>query len=300
MKWNGLGGNFVPKVDPAYVFPAITEDVKLDIMEGKNVMLTGQTGTGKSSLIAQIAATVNQNVLRANLNGQMTISDFVGFYTVKGAETIWVDGVLPKAMRDGDWLVLEEIDFAEPALLSILNTVLEKDGPLVLKEKGHEIVPRHPNFRIFGTGNTIGAMQKFRGLYQGASIMNEAFMDRWRVYLVTYLPEAQEAEMLVKTFPQLASKELRGHVIKPIVEIAGLVREAFRKEDVSTTFSTRRLIDWTELTIRKARQLKAENKKGAAHLLAADIALFSKMSEEDAEVVRGIINRTIDVKAGEK
>lgn len=291
MKWTGNGGNFVPKIDPAYVFPDFTEDVMQDILEAKNVILTGPTGSGKSSLIAQIAAKVNQSVLRPNLNGQMTISDFIGFYTVRGKETIWVDGVLPKAMKDGDWLVCEEIDFAEPAVLSILNTVLEKDGPLVIKEKGHEVIMRHPNFRIFGTANTIGAMQKFRGLYQGTSIMNEAFLDRFRVYLVNYLPQEKEAEMLSKLFPQLSNKDMQKEIVKPLVEIAGLVREAFNNEDVQTTFSTRRLIDWTELTLRKA---KAKQKN--AHLLAADIALFSKMSSEDAEVVRGIINRTIDIK----
>ena len=74
-------------------------------------------------MIEQIAARANQGMLRSNLNGQTTIGDFVGLWTVKGGETVWVDGVLPKAMREGIWLVLDEIDFAEPAILSVINSV---------------------------------------------------------------------------------------------------------------------------------------------------------------------------------
>lgn len=71
-------------------------------------------------------------MLHSNMNRQTTIGDFVGFWTVKGSETQWVDGVLPLAMRAGHWLVIDEIDFAEPAILA----VLEPGGRLLLKEKG--------------------------------------------------------------------------------------------------------------------------------------------------------------------
>ena len=49
------------------------------------------------------------------------------------------------------------------------------------KKKGNEIVAPHPAFRLFATANAVGAMSQFRHLYQGANLMNEAFLDRWRV-----------------------------------------------------------------------------------------------------------------------
>ena len=59
------------------------------------------------------------------MNGQTTVGDFVGFWTVKGGETMWVDGVLPTAMREGLWLIVDELDFAEPSILAVLTAVLE-------------------------------------------------------------------------------------------------------------------------------------------------------------------------------
>ncbi len=98
---------------------------------------------------------------------------------MKGGETVWVDGVLPVAMRAGHWLIIDEIDFVEPAIIAVLTAVLEPGGRLLLKEKGDEIVTPHPAFRLFATANAAGAMSVYRHLYQGANLLNEAFLDRW-------------------------------------------------------------------------------------------------------------------------
>ena len=156
-------------------------------------MLIGHTGAGKTSLIEQVAARAQHGVVRSNMNGQTTVGDFVGFWTVKGGETMWVDGVLPTAMREGLWLIVDEIDFAEPSILAALTAVLEPHGRLTLKEKGNEVVAPHPAFRLFATANAVGAMSQFRHLYQGANLMNEAFLDRWRVYLLDYLSPARRS-----------------------------------------------------------------------------------------------------------
>ena len=273
----GRGGDYVPEVNAAYYFPQMTADVVQDLNEKKKILLTGHTGCGKSSLFEQISARINQNILRVNLNAQITIGDLVGMWTVKGGETVWVDGILPKCMREGNWLVLEEIDFAEPAILSILNTVLENQGKLVLKEKGHEVIKPHEDFRILATANTVGAMQSFRSLYQGTNIMNEAFLDRFRCYLVDYLPQDEEAKVISATVPKMTPK-----IASVITRVAGMVREAFNKEEISCTFSTRRVLDWSELMVRYKNPLRA-----------AEVAVFSKISRDDAEIIKGIIQRVM-------
>lgn len=273
----GSGGIYVPEVNMAYHFPQFTSDVLMDIVEKKKVIATGHAGCGKSSLFEQLAARMNQNIMRVNLNAQITIGDFVGMWSVKDGTTEWIDGVLPKAMREGIWLVLEELDFAEPAILSILNTVLESNGKLVLKEKGHEVIKPHENFRIFGTANTIGAMQAYRSLYQGTSIMNEAFLDRFRCYHVDYLPAEEEAKVVAATVPRMTLR-----VATTIVKVANMVRESFLKEEVACTFSTRRVLDWAELLVRKKDPIKS-----------AEIAVFSKISKEDKAVIEGIIQRVM-------
>jgi cobaltochelatase CobS len=274
----GAGGALVPALNAAYLFSERTSDILQDIVENRRVMLIGHTGAGKTSLIEQIAARSRQGVLRANMNGQTTVGDFVGFWSVKGGETLWVDGVLPTAMREGLWLIVDEIDFAEPSILAVLTAVLEPGGRLLLKEKGNEIVAAHPSFRLFATANAVGAMSQFRHLYQGANLMNEAFLDRWRVYLVAYLSQQEEADVLETT---LAPRLTRA-MAETLAAIAADCRAAFEREDLASAFSTRRLIDWAELMLRSGDPERA-----------AMSAIYAKVSPEDAGLIRSIIRHHI-------
>ncbi|SAK79906.1 ATPase AAA_5 [Caballeronia hypogeia] len=274
----GNGGPLVPPLNPSYLFAARSENVLWDIVENRRILLIGHTGTGKTSLIEQVAAHTNQGVLRSNMNGQTTVGDFVGFWTVKGGETIWVDGVLPTAMREGLWLIVDEVDFAEPAILAVLTAVLEPGGRLLLKEKGNEVVVPHPSFRLFATANAVGAMGEYRHLYQGANVMNEAFLDRWRVHQIDYLSPANEALVLVRTF----GERLTPAMAQTLASIAADCRDAFAREDLAGAFSTRRLLDWTELMLRTSDPE-----------LAAGSTIYAKVSAEDAALIRNIIRHHI-------
>jgi cobaltochelatase CobS len=274
----GAPGPLVPRVNPAYLFSARFNDIVEDIVENRRVMLIGHTGAGKTSLIEQIAARAQHGVVRSNMNGQTTVGDFVGFWTVKGGETLWVDGVLPTAMREGLWLIVDEIDFAEPSILAALTAVLEPHGRLTLKEKGNEVVEPHPAFRLFATANAVGAMSQFRHLYQGANLMNEAFLDRWRVYLLDYLSPAEETDVLTRTLAPHMTQTLAA----TLAAIAADCRAAFAREDLSSAFSTRRLLDWAALMLRTGDPERA-----------AGPAIYAKVSPEDATLIRGIIRHHI-------
>jgi len=274
----GQSGPLVPRLNPAYLFPERFGDILQDIVENRRVLLIGHTGAGKTSLIEQVAARTQHGVLRANMNGQTTIGDFVGFWTVKGGETLWVDGVLPTALREGLWLVVDEIDFAEPSILAVLTAVLEPHGRLLLKEKGNELVAPHPSFRLFATANAVGAMSVYRHLYQGANLMNEAFLDRWRVYLMNYLSPEEEAEVLMRTLGARFTRPMA----QTLAAIAADCRAAFAREDLASAFSTRRLLDWADLMLRSGDPERA-----------AGPAIYAKVSAEDAALIRSIIRHHI-------
>jgi cobaltochelatase CobS len=274
----GDGGPLTPSVNRAYLFPPRYADIVQDIVENRRIMLIGHTGCGKTSLIEQVAARSQHGVIRSNMNGQTTIGDFVGFWTVKGGETVWVDGVLPVAMRTGAWLIIDEIDFAEPAILAVLTAVLESSGQLMLKEKGNEIVAPHADFRVFATANAVGAMSQFRHLYQGSNLMNEAFLDRWRVYLINYLSPEEEAQVLLQTLAPNLSLPLA----KTLAAIAADCRAAFAREDLSSAFSTRRLLDWAQLMVRVGDPERA-----------AEPTIYAKVSPSDAALIRSVIRHHI-------
>lgn len=271
--------NAVPTRDPKYRLQSFIADVIDSIHEGENVILSGGTGVGKTTHILQLAANINQPVLRINFNGETRMADLLGKVHVINGETRWVDGVLPMAMRHGYWLILDELDFAEPAVLSLLHPVLEEDSMLVLKENNGEIIHRHPKCRIFGTSNSIGGMQERSQSYGGTNEMNEAFLDRWQVIMVDNLKAEEELKVLRNKVPAL-----KPAWAKRMVEFANKVRSRDDSVNVYSgdNFSTRKLLAWA--------------KKAALHnspLKGADIAWLGKLPSADEKEALTQVIQTI-------
>ena len=67
----------------------------------------------------------------------------------------FVEGALVTALREGHWILLDEINLAPAETLERLNGVLEsRRGSVVLSERGDATpVYRHPRFRLFGAMN---------------------------------------------------------------------------------------------------------------------------------------------------
>jgi len=257
-----------------YQFMPVTSHVIDSIHSADNVLLTGEAGTGKTSMIEQLAARINQPVLRVNLNGETRIGDFLGRMNViatagKGSETVWVDGILPLAMKKGMWLILDEIDMGEPNILSLLHPILEPGGRLVLKEnKGEEVRP-HPNFRIFGTANGIGSQTNRGDTYAGVNQMNEAFIDRWHIITMPNLPAKVEVKVIRERYPHLAPK-----FAKRIVQFGQAIRKGLENETIEMTFSTRRALQWASKIALYRNAQKA-----------AEAVFLCKVTPEDREVL---------------
>lgn len=260
-----------------YRFQPFLADVIDSIHAKENVLLTGGTGVGKTTHILQMAARIKQPVLRINFNGETRMSDLIGKVSVINGETIWVDGVLPSAMRKGYWLLLDELDFADPAVLSLLHPVLEADPQLVLKENGGEIIRPHESFRVFATANSIGAMADRAGSYDGTNKMNEAFLDRWQVIMVNNLPEKEEVSVVRSKVPGLTNV-----MAKRIVSFANKVRNQDFNDGFQFSgdnFSTRKVLAWATKTALHRNAIKG-----------AQLAWLDKMTPDDQDVVLRLLN----------
>ena len=217
----------------------------LGFPNGDGLYLTGPTGSGKTSLLEQVAARLHWGVHTVTGHGRLELNDLLGQYRlVEGGAMQWVDGPLTLAVRLGHVLLLNEIDAVDPAELIGLNEIVE-GKPLTIPQTGAVITP-HPKFRLAATGNSRGSGDQ-SGLYQGVLRQNLAFLDRFRLMEVAYPKPEDEMKLLAAVVPSMP-ETVRASMIK----VANQIRKVFiGGQDgggmLSVTLSTRGLVRWASL-----------------------------------------------------
>lgn len=159
---------------------SLLERVSEAVTGNECLLLEGSTATSKTSSILYLAALVGQPVMRLNLSGATDVSEFVGRFVPdesrEGNGWRWEDGPVVKAMLEGYWLILDELNLAEASVLERLNSILERNPSLLLSEYndrliGGEEFPVHNAFRVFGTQNPEH--------YAGRNALSPAYRDRF-------------------------------------------------------------------------------------------------------------------------
>ena len=165
----------VPDIDDTYQFD---RDTTMAILAGfahnRRVMIQGYHGTGKSTHIEQVAARLNWQCVRVNLDSHISRIDLIGKDAIKLKDGVQVtefqEGILPWALRTPTAIVFDEYDAGRPDVMFVIQRVLEVDGKLTLLDQNKVIHP-HPSFRIFSTANTVG-LGDTTGLYHGTQQIN--------------------------------------------------------------------------------------------------------------------------------
>ena len=152
-----------PTINPDYLFhDAIRELVVWFISPADPLYVFGPTGSGKTSLIRQVAAKLNYPVFDVTGHGRLEFNDLAGHLSVDNGSMGFQYGPLALAMKFGGLFLLNELDLLDPATVTGLNGVLD-GAPLCIPENGGEVIPPHPMFRFVATANTNGAADDTRG-----------------------------------------------------------------------------------------------------------------------------------------
>lgn len=202
-----------------------------------SVLLIGETGSGKTSMIQAKAEERKQKAIRFNLTGETTVDEFVGKYVLRGGETVWEDGILLKAMKEGLWLIVDEINVALPEILFVLHSLLDDDKHVVVAQHETETVTPHKNFRFFATMNPTDE-------YSGTKELNKAFKSRFQCILMVEYPNNKiEMEIIKHHVPSIDT-----NLVTKMITVANKIRAMKQKEEIFFTLSTRDLIQWAKLT----------------------------------------------------
>jgi cobaltochelatase CobS len=270
-----------PEIKPYIFNQKQVQQIAVGVKLGLNIALTGPTGCGKTTLPTQLAAQLGYPVIRFNCNGETRVSSMVGMdrpAVQDGALTLkFSPAALIKAMREGYWVILDEIDAALPSVLFVLQPVLEEDNRQLFVPELNETVEAHDDFRIFATGNTFGYRATARSAHAGTNPMNDAFVDRFGMLIACDYPNrAEELERLKVNCPDVSPLALDG---------ISRVAEALRSDEkFKADFSTRRCVQWARLV----------PELGGLPMIfdAAECAVVRKLrNPTDAAVTREVMQR---------
>ncbi len=269
--------DYLPDVDPDYVFSIdLLKKIVLGFQLNMPIYLWGFHGTGKTTVLQQVAARLRRPFIRVQHTINMQESDVLGQWTVKDGATHFQLGPLPMAMINGWTYCADEYDFAMPSVTAVYQPVLEGQSLLIKDAPPHfrKIIP-HPNFRFVATGNTNGVGDE-TGLYQGTLIQNAANYSRFKI-----TEEVQYMDPKIETAIIMAKANVQRENAAKIVKFGNAVRDMFSEGKISMTVSPRELISGAQLGFYM----------GANWQVGLELAFANRLSRVDKKVVQEFMQR---------
>jgi nitric oxide reductase NorQ protein len=129
---------YEPVADEIEVFEAAYRN-------GLPILLKGPTGCGKTRFMEHMAWRLQRPLITVSCHDDLTASDLVGRFLVKGGETVWIDGPLARAVRAGGICYLDEIVEARKDTTVVIHPLAD-DRRVLPMEKVGELLEAPPEF----------------------------------------------------------------------------------------------------------------------------------------------------------
>ena len=135
---------------PAPFYRAVGGEVEIfraAARRGSPILLKGPTGCGKTRFVEAMAAELGRELITVAGHEDMTSADLVGRFLLKGGETVWVDGPLTRAVREGAICYLDEIIEARQDTTVVIHPLADHRRELPIDRLG-TILPAAPGFQL--------------------------------------------------------------------------------------------------------------------------------------------------------
>jgi nitric oxide reductase NorQ protein len=193
---------------------------------GLPLLLKGPTGCGKTRFVAHMAARLGLPLHTVSCHDDLSASDLTGRYLLKGGETVWTDGPLTRAVREGGICYLDEVVEARKDVAVVLHPLTDDRRSLPLERTGEEL-QAPASFMLVVSYNP--------GYQSLLKALKPSTRQRFVAISFDFLPPEQEIAV-VATESGLSDVE-----VKPLVHLAGRLR-GLKGQDVEEGVSTRLIV----------------------------------------------------------
>ena len=220
--------SLIPEEDPYYYIDNDTMSMlgkinKISEKHPVNVLIAGRQGCGKSSLVKQYAAVYQRPLATFQVGILSEPGQLFGEYALENGETKYKQFLFPQALQTPGCVIhLEEINRPEnPKALNMLFSLLSDDRQVWMDELG--LLDVADGVVFFATLNEGEE-------FVGTELLDPALRDRFYTYIMDYLPNKVEKEILIKKTG--VSQEQGNQILDIINELRG-------KSELALGISTR-------------------------------------------------------------
>jgi nitric oxide reductase NorQ protein len=190
------------------------------------LLLKGPTGCGKTRFVAHMAAKLGRKLYTVSCHDDLTAADLTGRYLIRGGDTVWCDGPLTRAVREGAICYLDEVIEARKDVTVVLHPLTDDRRILPLDRTG-ELLEAPPGFMLVASYNP--------GYQNIMKSLKPSTRQRFLALDFGFPP--------VETEINVVSQEsgLPPGKVEPLVRLAGALRD-LKGQDLEEGVSTRLLV----------------------------------------------------------
>lgn len=190
------------------------------------LLIKGPTGCGKTRFVAHMATKMARPLITVSCHDDLTAADLVGRHLIGDGKTIWSDGPLTRAVRQGGICYLDEIVEARKDTTVVLHPLTDDRRILPIERTGEEL--HAPKEFMLVVSYNPGYQNLLKNL-------KPSTRQRFIAIQFDYPPAALEQEILIN------ETGIDALLAQRLVSLAGHFRQ-LKNHDLEEAASTRLLV----------------------------------------------------------